>query len=42
MLAATKVSQKVSGSEKTSEPELDNISSAKRVTGKFPQVLHCS
>ena len=42
MLAASKVSQKMSGSEKTSELELDDISSVKRVTGKFPEVLHCS
>ena len=42
MLAATKVSQKVSGNEKTSNLELDDISSVKRVTGKFPKVLHCS
>ena len=42
MLAATKVSQKMSGSEKTSELKLDNISSIKRVTGKFLGVLHCS
>ena len=41
MLAATKVSQKVSGSEKTRELELDGISSVKHVTGKFPEVLHC-
>lgn len=42
MLAATKVSQKMSGSEKTSELKLDNISSIKHVTGKFLGVLHCS
>ena len=41
MLAATKVSKKMSGSEKTSELKLDNISSAKHVTGKFVEVLHC-
>ena len=42
MLAATKVSQKMSGSEKTSELKLDDISSVKRVTGKFLGVLHGS
>ena len=42
MLAATKVSKETSGSEKKSELELDDLSSIKRVTGKFPEVLHCS
>ena len=41
MLAATKVSQKMSG-KWASELKLDDISSVKRVTGKFLGVLHCS